>query len=243
MRAVIIDDEKKGREGLKNLLTEFCPDVTVEATASTVEDGIDVIRKYNPDLVFLDIEMQMATGFDLLERFGNITFEVIFATAYDQYAIKAFKFNALDYLLKPIDIQELKGAVKKVKKRLDEKKSGEVDLSVNVKNTENVRLVLSTSEGVFFVEGSSIMRCDADGAYTHFYLRDGRKIMISKNIKEYEQLLAGSHFYRVHNSHIINLKEVERYIKSEGIVMMNDGKEIPVSITKRDDFLIKMSNF
>lgn len=243
MRAVIIDDEKKGREGLKNLLEEFCPEVIVEATASTVDNGIEIIRKHNPDLVFLDIEMQTATGFDLLDRFGNITFEVIFATAYDQYAIKAFKFNALDYLLKPIDIQELKLAVKKVKERLGVKKAAKDDLSANAKQTENVRLVLSTSEGVFFVENSSILRCDADGAYTHFHLKDGRKIMISKNIKEYEHLLGESHFCRVHNSHIINLKEVDRYIKADGIAIMKDGKEIPVSVTKRDEFLLKMINF
>lgn len=247
LKIVIVEDEKKSLEGLKNLLEEFCPDTQVVGTASSVDQGIEQIRQQRPDLVLLDIEMQSATGFDLLEKIGPVDFEVVFTTAYAHYAIKAIKFSALDYLLKPIDIHELQAAVEKVARKLSRsQENNRVDMllrNLQLPNPKMHKITLSTSEGMVFVPVTDIIRCEASGAYTLFHLKDRKNILVSKNLKEYETLLGDSGFFRVHNSHLINLAEVDRYIKSEGgTVVMKDGSGVAISHTRKDEFLELMKN-
>ncbi len=237
MRTILIDDEKKSLNVLKNIIEEYCKDVDIIAIADNVENGITLIKKHKPDLIFLDIEMKTASGFDLLERLGNFEFEVIFTTAYEQYAIKAIRYNALDYLLKPIDVSELRTAIDKVSHKLSRKSGNETGIS------NHTKITISTSEGVYFVEFKNIIRCEADGAYTNIFLLDKRKITVSKNIKEYEMLLQNNHFVRIHNSHIINLYEVDKYLKSDGgQVVLKDGNILPLSINKKEEFLQKMAS-
>ena len=242
MKILIIEDEKKSREGLKNLIEEFCDEATVVGMASNVQEGLQQINEKNPDLLMLDIEMQSATGFDLLEKVDSFNFEVIFTTAYEQYAIKAIKFSALDYLLKPIDVQELKQAIEKARmKRSLNTVNERVSLllkNMRVDNPKTRKITLSTSEGLVFIPVQDIIRCEAQGAYTNFHLRNNKKIMVSKNLKEYENLLGDSGFFRIHNSHLVNLSEVERFIKSEGgYAVMKDGAKVAVSQTRKEEFL------
>jgi len=186
IKSVIIDDEKKGRETLKNMLAKYCNNVEVVDEANSAKNGKEIIENHNPDLVFLDIQMPHGTGFDMLEDVEEVNFEVIFTTAYDQYAIKAIKFAALDYLLKPIDIDELKNAVDRVKNKLasvDTNKNFEIFLQ-NLKGI-NKKIALPTAEGVSFIETKKIIRCEADGNYTCFFLANENKILVSKTLKEF----------------------------------------------------------
>ncbi len=242
LRILIVEDEKKSREGLKNLIQEFCPNTELVGLAANVEEGLALIQQTNPDLLLLDIEMQTATGFDLLEKVPEIRFDVIFTTAYEQYAIKAIKFSAMDYLLKPIDVKELVQAIERVQK----KRNGEATQEQVKHLLENLRsepnkvnkITLSTSEGMVFLPVLDIIRCEAQGAYTQFNLKSGKKILVSKNLKEYEMLLHDHAFLRVHNSHLINLAEVARYVKSDGgYAVMNDGTSVPISNTRKEEFL------
>lgn len=242
LRVVIVEDETKSREGLKNLIDEFCPNAQVVGMAANVDEGLEIITGTQPDLVLLDIEMQSATGFDLLEKLPEINFEVVFTTAYEQYAIKAIKFSAMDYLLKPIDIKELIQAIDRVQNK---RNAGISDAQVK-SLLDNLRtepgkthkITLSTSDGMVFLPVSDIIRCEAQGAYTQFNLTNGKKILVSKNLKEYEMLLQDHQFLRVHNSHLINLHEVARYVKADGgYAVMNDGTNIPISNTRKEEFL------
>lgn len=247
MKTVIIEDEKKSREGLKNLIEEFCEGVTVAGMADNVVEGLKLINEAKPDLVLLDIEMQSATGFDLLEKIENPNFEVVFTTAYEHYAIKAIKFSALDYLLKPIDVQELKAAIEKAgKKRLQSADNEQIKLLVKnlqLENPKTRKITLSTSEGLVFIPVKEIIRCEAQGAYTDFHLKTGKKIMVSKNLKEYENLLSDAGFFRIHNSHLVNLGEIERFIKSDGgYAVMKDGAKVAVSQNKKEEFLELMKD-
>lgn len=245
-KAVIIEDEKKSREALKNLITEFCPEISISGMAESVESGLAVIKTHHPAIVFLDIEMQTGTGFDLLEKIPNPEFEVIFTTAYEQYALKAIKFSALDYLLKPIDIAELKAAVKKVtEKETANKRNEKIEqLIKNLNNKQQPKITLSTSEGLVFVSVHDIIRCEAQGAYTTFYLKGKKPIMVSKNLKEYENMLTDYNFFRIHNSHLINLAEIEKYIKSDGgYVIMNDQSKVVISNARKDEFMEIIKGF
>lgn len=242
LKVVIVEDEKNSREGLRNLIEEFCTDTEVKGMASSVDEGIALIKEVKPDLLMLDIEMQTATGFDLLEKLGEVNFDVIFTTAYEQYAIKAIKFSAIDYLLKPIDVNELVQAVDRVKaKRNNTNSNQQVELllkNLKLENPKTHKITLSTSEGMVFIPVTEIIRCEAQGAYTTFFLKENKKILVSKNLKEYESLLSDYNFFRIHNSHLINLGEVERYIKSDGgYVVMKDGSQVAISNTRKDEFL------
>lgn len=242
LKIIIVEDEKNSREGLKNLLSEFCPTTEVIGMASNVDEGLKLIKELEPDLLLLDIEMQSATGFDLLEKVADIRFDVIFTTAYEQYAIKAIKFSAMDYLLKPIDIKELIQAVERVQNKRSNGASNQ-QVKYLLENLQAApskinKITLSTSDGMVFLPVSEIIRCEAQGAYTQFNLKNGKKILVSKNLKEYELLLHDYKFLRVHNSHLINLEEVGRYVKADGgYAVMNDGTHIPISNTRKDEFL------
>jgi two-component system LytT family response regulator len=239
MRAVIIEDEERSRIVLQNLLGTYCPEVEVVGEAASVLTGVKSVTSLQPDLLFLDVQIAGGTGFDVLEKLNDQRVSVIFTTAYDHYALKAFKFSAIDYLLKPIDIDELKAAVRKAAASTarDEDQYKIKNLLSNLKNpTEDPVLLVSTLEAVEFVRIREIIRCEAQGAYTQLFLKDTKSVMVSKVIKEFEFLLQEYGFYRVHQSHLINLKEVRKYVKSDNYLLMRDGAQIQLARSRKDDF-------
>lgn len=244
-KAIIVEDELHSRDFLKNIISEFCPQLNVVAVAASVDEGVAAIRTRQPELVFLDVEMQTGTGFDLLRQFPDPQFNVIFTTAYDHYAMKAIKFSAVDYLLKPIEIEELQVAVNKWiagKTTTDNRRSVEVLLQ-NLQSLQHNRqsIGLSTSEGLEFVPLTEITHIESSGPYSHFFIKGKQKIIVSRHLKEFELLLAEHGFFRAHNSHIVNLKEVRKYLKSDGgVIVMNDNTLIPVSPKKKDEFLLRV---
>ncbi len=242
LRALIIDDEPRSREFLKNLLGEYCAQVHIVGAAASVEEAVKLIQQLQPNLVFLDIEMQSGTGFDVLQQVEQHQFHVIFTTAYDHYAIQAIRFSAADYLLKPIDLEELQAAVRKVEEKIVSNTSQQT-MQLLLKNlrqakSDDFSIALSTSEGIEFVPLHQIIRLEASGPYTSFFLKEGKKIIVSRNLKEYELMLGEYYFFRVHNSHIINLKEVKKMIRTDGgYVVMNDESTIAISPRKKDDLM------
>lgn len=241
LNAIIIDDEHKSGETLHSLINEYCKNVSVERLADSLESGVAAIRNLQPQLVFLDIELQNATGFDLLEQVRDQQFEVIFTTAFEQYALRAFQFCAVDYILKPVDSQALIEAVKKVEDKVTQQQAYR-NIEVLLQNFKtpqpNHKIALPTSDGLVFLMVKDIMRLEADGSYTHFFFRNGKKLLVSKKIKEYEELLAPYRFYRVHHSHMVNLEEIEKYVRGEGgYVVLTDGSVVYVSKRKKEDFM------
>ena len=246
-KAIIIEDEARSRELLHDLVKANCPEVEVVATAGNVEDAVALIRTHEPHLLFLDIELQTGTGFEILQQITDLSPAVIFTTAYDHYAIKAIKFSAADYLLKPIDIDELKEAVNKVSNQT--KETHQHVLSALMQNLNQLQhngqptLTLSLANELEFVPIQDIIRIEAAGAYSTFHLADGRHIMVSKNLKEYELLLCNHHFMRIHNSHIINLNKITKMLKTDGgYAVMSDGFPVIISPKKKDEFIRIMSN-
>ncbi|HVX48782.1 MAG TPA: LytTR family DNA-binding domain-containing protein [Chitinophagaceae bacterium] len=240
--AVIIDDEKKCISLLRHLVERHCTDISIVAEAENAVEGIEAIQKHNPGLVFLDIEMPDKTGFELLNSLPDIHFDIIFTTAYNHYAIKAIRFSALDYLLKPVDIDELKNAVARVyRKHLKKERQESIDLLMNnvrAPQTGFSRISLSTQDGLVILHVNEILYCEASGTYTIFYLKNKEKIIVSKTLKEYEELLKDHHFFRAHNSFLVNLNEVKKYIKGDGgSVIMSNGEEVFVSKRRKEEFL------
>ncbi|MBC8988344.1 response regulator transcription factor [Pedobacter sp. N36a] len=234
MRAILIDDEISNLENLRTLLEKHCPQVTIIAVAQNVSDAVDAIEKYLPDLVFLDIQMGEQTGFEVLKQLPKRNFEVVFVTAYDQYGIQAVKFAALDYLLKPIDIEELVDAVHKAKHKLAaQMQTSQLDfLLQQLKKPEaNVsKIALQMQSEIRYVTLSEIIRCEADNTYTHFFLEDNEKILVSKSLKEYADLLRPKGFLRTHQSHLVNPKYVKSWLKEDGgILLLLSGEKIPIS--------------
>lgn len=239
MRAVLIDDEISNLENLRALLEKHCPQVTIIATARNVSDAVDAIEKHLPDLVFLDIQMGEKTGFDVLKQLPIRNFEVIFVTAYDHYGIQAVKFAALDYLLKPIDIEELMNSVNKAEHKLATQiQTSQLDfLLQQLKKPEaNVsKIAIQMQSEIRYVTLSEIIRCEADNTYTHFFLSSGEKILVSKSLKEYADLLYPSGFLRTHQSHLVNPKYVKSWLKEDGgILLLMSGEKIPVSKPNKD---------
>lgn len=244
-KIVIIDDENRTRELIARMIDSFGFDVQTIPEGENVQSGIEAIEKHQPDIVFLDIQMPDGTGFDVIRSIENKTFEVIFITAHEEFAIKAIKFSALDYLLKPIDTTELKAALEKALDTIDEKKeTSQFDaLQKNIQPNEKRRLVLKTQESVHVVELDQIIRCEADRNYTSFFLKDNKKILVSKTLKDYETLLSAHNFLRVQQSHLVNIEYVDRYDKKNGgAVVMKDGSEVPLSPAKRDLFFKRLEN-
>lgn len=239
MRAVLIDDEISNLENLQTLLEKHCPQVTIIATAQNVSDAVDVVEKYMPDLVFLDIQMGELTGFDVLKQLPMRNFEVIFITAYDQYGIQAVKSAALDYLLKPIDIEELMNAVYKAEHKLvTQIQTSQLDfLLQQLKKPEtNVsKIALQMQSEIRYINLSEIIRCEADNTYTHFFLASDEKILVSKSLKEYADLLRPNGFLRTHQSHLVNPKYVKSWLKEDGgILQLMSGERIPISKPNKD---------
>lgn len=244
VKVVIIDDEKNGRDIVKQYLSFYCDDIDVIGEANSVESGFELLSKQTPDIVFLDIQMQDGTGFNLLEKLPQRNFKVIFVTAYDQFALKAIKFSASDYILKPVEPDEFVEAVERVKSELtnqNQAKDDRIDalLSISKKN-DFTKIGLPTSEGIQFVKVDDIVRCEADGPYTQVFLSTGERVMVSKNLKIYEDLFANSNFIRVHKSHLINTSYIDKYMNNGGdggSVAMADGSIVEVSRRKKDELL------
>jgi two-component system LytT family response regulator len=245
IRTVLVDDEADSRSVLQRMLETYVPRITVVGTAAGVDTALPLIHEKNPDLVFLDIEMIQGNGFDLLNKLQPFSFQVIFVTAFDEYAVKAFKYSAVDYLLKPVDIEELQNAVEKVTVRMQDR----LDLSPIRTLLENVgamqlsqqKMAIPTVNGLSFVAINNIIRFEAQGSYTVIYITNGEPLMATRNIKEYEQLLPESIFCRIHNSHIINLQRIQKYQKGRGgMVIMEDGSEIEVASRRRQEFMQKL---
>lgn len=245
IRSLIIDDEKHSRSTLKNMLEEFCSEVQLIDEADGFKSGVAAIKKHKPDLIFLDIQMPDGSGFRVLEETRDNDFEVIFTTAYDTFAIKAFKYSALDYLLKPIDAVELQNAVDKVKKNNSADTTPGIDLLLeSLRERENPKkIVLSTFEGMHVVEIDHIIRCESDDYYTRFYFKDNKEMLVSKTLKEYEQLLTDHNFIRPHKSHLVNIKYIKSYIKADGgHILLTNGVSVPVSRRKKEMVLQVLGN-
>ena len=240
IRAIIVDDELKARNVLNVILTENFADVEVLELVEDVPAAVKSIHKHKPDVVFLDIEMPGYNGFQLLDFFETIDFKIIFTTAYSEYAIQAFQVSAIDYLLKPIQIEQLENALLKLQNR-DEVQNQELleNLKINIQGGGIKRIALPTSGGVVFIKTEDIVYLKADGSYTHFILDGGKKIMVSKKIKEYEAALtADLQFYRPHRSYIVNASRITAYIKADGgSVTLDNGDSIPISRDSKEEFM------
>ncbi len=240
LKAIIIDDEAKGRMALAQKLTDYCKEVCIIGEAENGEAGIKLIEKTKPDIVFLDIEMPRMDGFEMLHRLPEKNFHLIFTTAYDQYAIKAIKYAAFDYLLKPIDIDELKLAVSKINTYQHvhtEKKLELLDQNFHEKNAFN-KIAISTLDGLLFFEIKDIIRLEANSNYTALYFVSGSKLVASKTLKDFEDLLPADIFFRVHHSHLINLNYIKRYIKGDGgQIELQNGNYVDVARRKKEEFL------
>jgi two-component system LytT family response regulator len=242
IRTVVIEDEEHSRNMLKTMLHEQCPQLNVVGDADSVKTGLTVIAEQRPELVFLDIELQSETSFEILERLPEINFELVFTTAFDHYALKAIKFCAIDYLLKPIDLNELRIAVAKAEKRLNRaylNKNLEVLVNNLKSGSQNShKIALSTLEGLLFVNVSDIIYCESNGPYTKFIFKHGEKIVTSRHLKEYEDLLSAYDFFRIHKSFLVNLQEIKKYIRGEGgQLIMSNGAALNVSKQRKEDFL------
>jgi two-component system, LytTR family, response regulator len=241
--AVLIEDDKHLRTGLKALLERYTNDILIIGEAESVKTGIAVIEKLRPQVIFLDIHLTDGTGFDILERLnkvnGKLNAHVVFITAHEQYAVKAFKFSALDFILKPVDPEELQDTMAKIKEAVGKNNSFEnIDLLLeNIrKKVDNFkRIALSTCDGIHLFEVSDIIRCEAKINYTQFFIKNHKPILISKTLKEYEELLSEHGFERIHQSHLINLSYLKSYIKTDGgYVIMADNSNIPIAQSKKE---------
>ncbi len=242
IKVIIIDDEKNSIEALHYELEEFKDEVIIIDECLSGNEGLASINKNNPDLIFLDIEMPGMNGFEMLEKLGKVDFDVVFTTAYDQFAIKAFKISAMDYLLKPVNHSDLKKVIDKEKKRLSEpviQKQLEMLFEVmKDKNPDFPIIALPTMETLEFVEIQNILNCVSDSNYTYIYTVDGDRFYVSKTLKEIEEMLKGHNFVRVHHSHIVNILHVKRYIKGRGgELVLKNGEVIPVSRNKKEDLM------
>ncbi|WP_343701490.1 LytTR family DNA-binding domain-containing protein [Chitinophaga sp.] len=251
IKAIIVDDEQHCIDALQAMLQKKCPEVTVLAGVNSVEEARRVIDELAPDLVFLDVEMPHQNGFELLKQYDRIQFDVIFTTAYEQYALKAIKFNALDYLLKPFSVQDLQEALRKFQERRAEKGTDPAiaPLEVFLQNMKtmqqsNRKIALPTINGLVFMPVQNIVRCESTGNYTKLFFTDRKQLLVSKPLKEFEELLTDVDFFRVHNSHLINLQQMESYIQGEGgFALMSDGTQVEVSRRRKADFLKKAMQF
>lgn len=244
LKTLIIDDEHDAVNFISSIITEYCPQLEIVGTAHSIKDAGKLIVQTEPDLLFLDVEMPHGSGFDLLANFPDKKFEIIFVTAFNHYAINAIKFSAVDYLLKPININEFIEAVKKVAEKRDQPQLKEEKFQTlleNLRSNMPSKLAIPTSDGMEYLETQEIIRIEADRSYSWFFLRDKRKILVSRNLKEYQELLSDRSFFRTHNSHLINLTYVKKYIRHEGgSIELTDGSHVPISRGKRDLFLIQM---
>lgn len=247
IRCVLIDDEINNLENLQYLLQQYCTGLEIVGKASSADEGIQCIKATKPDLVLLDIQMPGKSGFDLLKSFDTVSFEVIFITAYDQYGIQAIKFSALDYLLKPVDVEELKQAIDKAKQRISLKQQNS-----NINNLiaylqkpqqESPRIALPTLSQTHYVKVNEILHCEASDNYTQFFLENGEKILVSRTLKEYAELLKPYSFQRTHQSHLVNMHYVKSFLKEDGgFLLLQNNTKIPISRQHLDSIKTVLNN-
>ncbi|MBI3232448.1 MAG: response regulator transcription factor [Bacteroidetes bacterium] len=246
IKAIIVDDEEAGRVTLERLIENYCFDVKVVGKAEDIIEAGDLIRALKPHVVFLDIEMPGGNGFKLLEQFDHIDFDIVFVTAYHQYAIKALRFSALDYLLKPVNISELQESIDRIKKKQTLAQNGS-RYSI-LKNSlhegdQLTKIVISTAQGFHILQIEEIIYCKGEGSYTYFFMKGGVKYMVSKNLKEYEDMLDNLKFMRIHKTYLINLKHIEHLTRTEGAtVRMSNGDNLPVSYRKKEQLIQTLKN-
>jgi two-component system LytT family response regulator len=240
MKAIIIEDEDRNRIVLQSLVETYCPEVQIIGHADSVSRGIGLIHESNPELIFMDIRIVGGTGFDILDRLDELNAAIIFTTAYDQYALKAFKFSAIDYLLKPIDIDELKNAVKRAVNsdtgHLNNQKLQNLLSNLKQDPKEEPVMLVSTLDTIEFIKIRNIYRLEAQGSYTMIYLKEKKSLLASKVIKEYEFLLKDHAFYRVHQSHLINIESIDKYLKSDHCFQLTDGTLIQLARSRKEQF-------
>jgi two-component system LytT family response regulator len=242
LKAIIIDDEPNSRNTLRQKISSYCKDLEIITECEDGESGIEAIERIKPDIVFLDVEMPRMNGFIMLQQVSNRDFELIFTTAYDHYAIRAIRFSALDYLVKPIDIEELKAAATKAveKRKLNSPNERIEALLHNLLDEKNPgnRLAIPSQEGLRFVETADILYLEAESNYTIIYMRTENKITVARTLKDFEELLSRQVFIRIHHSHIINKNHIQKYIRGEGgQVVMSNGKILDVARRKKEEFL------
>ncbi len=246
IKALIIDDESAAADVLQLMIRKYIPEITLLEVTTNTEEAISLIRDFQPQLVFLDIVMPAMNGFELLERISKANFDVIFTTAFDEYAIQAIRFSALDYLLKPIDVDELKSAVQRfIEKRKLQSTNTQLyrNLIDNLKAREekDFRLAIPTNDGARFVSIDELIRCEGERNYTWFYLTEGRKHLSARTIKDYQDMLDEHGFIRIHKSHLVNRKFIEYYL-GEGAVLLNDKTKLPVSRQRKDQVVNLLSD-
>ena len=239
LSALIVDDEGNSRAVLSNMLKNFCEGIEILQEVDSVASAVNFLKKGTVDIVFLDIEMPEENGFKLLEYIPQPNFEIIFTTAYNQYAVQAFRMSAIDYLLKPIDLEELRLAIQKVKERkgISQDKDKLEALKNNLNNVLK-KLALPTSDGYYFVEIDQIIRCEADSNYTKFYLNNQKSIIVYKTLKLYDEILSNFNFFRINRSNLINLNYIQRFIRQKNAtVIMDDGTTLTLPDSRKEDFL------
>jgi two-component system LytT family response regulator len=238
-KAVIVDDELSGIEVLEYALKRHCPEIEIIQTFSSSVDALDKIPSIAPDVLFVDVEMPQLNGFELVEQLASLNMQVIFTTAYNEFALKAFRVSALDYLLKPVDVDELKAAVSKLKSFNKPDNQAMDALMDYIKSQKQLnKISISTEKGIHFIDTVEVLYCLSTGPYTVFYLKGGQELVCSKSIGEYEKTLEDKGFYRIHNSSLINVEHLKRFVRTDGgYVEMSDGKTLTVSRRKKDEFL------
>lgn len=247
LRAVVIDDIETIRKKNIAIIKASCPNISIIGQADSVASGVDIIKQLSPDIVFLDVEMPDGTGFDLLQKLKPISFKVIFITGYEDFAIRAFRFSAIDYLLKPLDAGDLIDAVKKAEDSLS-KEVFDVKLSnlfSNLERPKNLqKLILKTADRIYSVNIQDVVNCESDKNYTTFNFVNAPKLVVSTNLKEYETLLVPHNFFRTHQSHLINMAYFDHFIKTDGgnTIIMKNKTAIPLSVRKKEEFLVLLEN-
>ncbi len=242
MKILIVDDERSARENIKSIIELSCLEKIDFVEAFDVKQGVEAIETEHPDIVLLDINLPDGTGFDLLKQIIFINFKLIFVTAYEEFALKAFEFSAIDYILKPVDPAKLAQAVLKAKE-IVENESLNLRLkalfaNINTQSDIHKKLVLKTSDNIYVIDTKEIMRCESEESYTRFFLTDNKHILVSKNLIEFDNLLQEFGFFRTHRSHLINLSYIDHFSKKDGgYVVMKDGAQIPISRRKKDEFI------
>ena len=248
IRCVLIDDENNSLEMMEWLIKTYCPQVSIDAMCNSSEKGIEAIKKFRPDVVFLDIEMPHMNGFDMLEQFDKLFFDVVFCTAYDQFAIRAFKYSALNYLLKPVDPADLQETIRRIEEKKSSPSKEQIEMLLqNIRESAKPpvqRIALTTNDGMIFVSTQDILYCEAESNYTSVILKGGKKILVSKVLKDIDETLSGSNFYRIHNSYLINLNHIKKYVRGDGgYVIMENDVTISISRSRRHEFMELFSRF
>lgn len=248
IRCVLIDDENNSLEMMEWLIKTYCPQVSIDAMCNSSEKGIEAIKKFRPDVVFLDIEMPHMNGFDMLEQFDKLFFDVVFCTAYDQFAIRAFKYSALNYLLKPVDPADLQETIRRIEEKKSSPSKEQIEMLLqNIRESAKPpvqRIALTTNDGMIFVSTQDILYCEAESNYTSVILKGGKKILVSKVLKDIDETLSGSNFYRIHNSYLINLNHIKKYVRGDGgYVIMENDVTISISRSRRHEFMELFSKF